>query len=258
MTKYIVIASGKGGVGKTTAVINIGKALVDFGRDVVVVDANFSKPNIGLHLGSSSLPGTLHDALNRDKNIREVIYMHPSGLKVIPGSIAFKDLESLEIEHLSEVLHELDGLTELVIIDAAPGIHKEAIEALRAADELLIVVQPNMLSITDALKTIKAAERVGTKVIGIIVNRLNHEIAHLSNKSIESILEKKIIGEIPDDNNIAHSLKLRHPVLYSHPETPSAVYFKKLAAFLIGEKYEAPLKEESRVSGFLKKVGIKE
>src|SRR3989344_4661915 len=103
MTKYLVIASGKGGVGKTTLAINIGKALVDFGRDVIVVDGNVSKPNIGLHLGSTKLPSTLHDVLKREKNIREAIYMHPSGIKVIPGSIAFKELEELQMENLSEV-----------------------------------------------------------------------------------------------------------------------------------------------------------
>lgn len=258
MTKYLVIASGKGGVGKTTTAINIGKALVDFGRDVIVVDANLSKPNIGLHLGSTQLAATLHDVLKREKNIREVIYMHPSGLKVIPGSIAFKDLENLEIEHFAEVLHELDGLTELVIIDAAPGIHHEAIEAIKAADEMLVVVQPNMLSVTDALKTIKVAERIGTKVIGVIVNQLSHKIPHLTNKSIESILEKKVIGEIPDDPHIYHSLKLRHPVVYSHPDSPSSVDFKKLAAFLLGENYQSPVKRESTVTGFLKKIGIGE
>jgi len=258
MTKYIVIASGKGGVGKTTTAINLGKALVDFGRDVIVVDANLSKPNVGLHLGSTALPVTLHDVMKKEKNIKEAIYIHPSGLKVIPGSISFHDLEELEMQNLNEVLHGLDGLTELVIIDAAPGIHSEAIEAIKAADELIVVVQPNMLSVTDALKTIKVAEKVGTKVIGIIMNNFNHKVAHLSRKSIESILEKNIIGEISDDNNINKSLRLRHPVIYSHPDSPSSIDFKKVAAFLIGQKYEAPLRQDTRISGFLRKIGLKE
>ncbi len=68
MTKYLVIASGKGGVGKTTSALNIGAALTDFGRDVIVVDANLSKPNIGLHLGRNILGSSFNDALKRVAN----------------------------------------------------------------------------------------------------------------------------------------------------------------------------------------------
>ena len=258
MTKFIVIASGKGGVGKTTAVLNIGKVLADFGREVIVVDADLTKPNIGLHLGSPAVSSTLHDVLRGERSIKEVIYVHPSGLKVIPGSISMKDLERLESDNLGKVLRELDGFAEIVLIDAAPGISKETIAAIKAADEMLVVVNPNMLSITDALKTIKTAEKHGVKVIGVLVNRISNSRDELSKKNIEALLEKKVIGEIPEDEDMKKALKLKHPVLYSHPGSKSSIPFKKLAALLIGQHYDAPLHPDSRFSGFLKKIGIKE
>ena len=59
MSKIIAIVSGKGGVGKTTSAINLGVALNKFGKNVVVVDANLTTPNIGLHLGAPIVPISL-------------------------------------------------------------------------------------------------------------------------------------------------------------------------------------------------------
>ncbi|MFH1317206.1 MAG: cell division ATPase MinD [Candidatus Woesearchaeota archaeon] len=257
MTKFIVIASGKGGVGKTTASLNIGNALTDFGRDVIVIDANVSKPNIGLHLGRNKLGSSLNDVLKGNKSIREVVYMHPSGLKVVPNSINIEDLKDVEIKNLSKSLKELDGLTEIVIIDAAPGLHEEAVEAIRAADEIIIVTTPDLIAVTDALKTIQIAKKVGVKVIGIIVNRFEGHPSDMKPRNIELMLETKIIGIIPEDKNIKESLRLKHPVTYSHPESQSSINFKKIAAFLIGEKYDSPLKIDSQFEKILKKTGIK-
>ena len=65
MRKIIVITSGKGGVGKTTSAINIGAAINSFGGDVVVIDANMSTPNVGLHLNSPEVPINLNHVLQK-------------------------------------------------------------------------------------------------------------------------------------------------------------------------------------------------
>lgn len=258
MTKFIVIASGKGGVGKTTCVLNIGIALVEFGREVIIVDANISKPNIGVHLGKSIVSSSLSDVLKGDKNIREVVHLHSSGLKVIPTNISNEDIMNLRIDKLAEAIRGLDGLCEIVLIDAAPGINSEAIEAIRAADEMIVVVTPDLLSITDALKTIRVAQKMDVKTIGVIVNRIEGHHSELSTKNIELMLEQKIIGIIHEDKAVKESLRLRHPVTYSHPESHSAIRFKRIAAYLVGEKYKYPVQQDSRLRRFLKKTGIKE
>src|SRR3989338_4734544 len=91
MTKFIAIASGKGGVGKTTTALNLGTALSNFGKDVVVVDANLSTPHISLHLGSPKLRVTLNDSLKGIVNIKDTAYLHPSGVRIIPSSIALEE-----------------------------------------------------------------------------------------------------------------------------------------------------------------------
>lgn len=257
MTKFIVIASGKGGVGKTTAALNLGTALTDFGRDVIVVDGNITKPNIGLHLGKNALTSSLHEALQGKKNIREIVYLHPSGLKVIPTSISNYDSEDVEVHKMAKYLRELDGLTELVLIDAASGLHDEARAAINAADEIILVTTPDILSVTDCLKTAHIARKMGKKVIGVIINRSEGHHSELKPRNIELMLEAKVIGIIPEDKNLKEALQLKHPVIYSHPESPSSINFKKVAAYLIGSKYEYPVKKDTKFEKFLKKTGIK-
>jgi len=258
MTKFIVIASGKGGVGKTTTALNLGTALTDFGRDVIVVDGNITKPDIGLHLGKHNLPSSLHEVLKGKKNIREIIYLHPSGLKVIPTSMSNFDMQDVEVQKLAESLKELDGITEIVLIDAASGLHDEAIAALKAADEVILVTTPDILSVTDCLKTAHLARKLGKKIIGVIINRQEGHHSELKPRNIELMLEAKVIGIIPEDKNLKEALQLKHPVVYSHPESPSSINFKKVAAYLIGTTYEYPIKKDTQLEKFLKKTGIKE
>jgi len=74
MTKIITLVSGKGGCGKTTTSINLGIALTYFNKDVTVVDADLTTPNIGIHLGVPLVPINLHHVLQNKHSIDEAIY----------------------------------------------------------------------------------------------------------------------------------------------------------------------------------------
>jgi len=78
MARVIAIISGKGGVGKTTTAVNLGAALNKFDKEVIVVDANLSTPNIGIHLGAPMVPVTLNHILRGKANIEDAIYEHSS------------------------------------------------------------------------------------------------------------------------------------------------------------------------------------
>ena len=86
MEKTIGIVSGKGGVGKTTFVTNVGLSLIELEKDVVVVDADLSTSNLGLQLGFYQFPIGLQDVLEGNVPITNAIYTHPSGLKIIPAT----------------------------------------------------------------------------------------------------------------------------------------------------------------------------
>ncbi|MFH1503739.1 MAG: AAA family ATPase, partial [Candidatus Diapherotrites archaeon] len=93
MNKIIVIASGKGGVGKTTTAINLGAAMNHFGEDVLIIDGNLSTPNIGVHLNSPEVPVNLNHVLSEKADAREAVYEHESGLKIMLSSLSIKELK---------------------------------------------------------------------------------------------------------------------------------------------------------------------
>ena len=258
MTKFIVIASGKGGVGKTTTVINLGSALDKFGHKAIIIDGDLYKPNIGINLGMAITPHDLHDALKGKKHIKEMVYLHSSGVKMVPGDISLKALTNLKLEKLRDVLLDLEGAAEIVLIDSATGLSRDTLLVIKAADEVIVVTNPELAAVTDALKLIKKTEEMGVKVAGIVVNKVTGSKLELPIKNIQSMLGKKVIAVIPEDSSVKEAVKMKHPVVHSHPDSGASIAFKKLAAYLLGERYEHSLSsKESRFEQFLKKTGFK-
>jgi len=258
MTKIIAIASGKGGVGKTTTAINLGCALANFGKDVLVVDGNIATPHVALHLGSASLSPTLNDALLGRNAITDTAYLHPSGLRVIPASISLNEYRKCDLARLRDTLLGLMGTTEIVLLDIGSGANEETLHALRAADEVIIVTTPDMLAVSDAIKTIAMAQEAGIPVMGVVLNRVAEDRAELTPKNVEALLERPLLGIVPEDIYMKRALAMKQPVIHSHPDSPSSVGFKKLAASLLGQTYEPKVKrdEKDTASNFLHKLGF--
>lgn len=261
MTKFISIISGKGGAAKTTTAINLAAALNKFGKSSIVVDANLTTPNIGVYLGMPVTPVTLHDVLKNKADILDSVYLHQSGIRILPASISLQALKDTNPEKLRKVLHELKGTTDFVIIDSAAGLGREALAALDAADELLIITNPELSAVTDALKTIKLAQQLKKPIRGVVLAKVNSKNPDLTIDTIESVLEVPIISVIPEDRDIKFSIAQKQAVVNSHPDSAAAISYKKLAADLIGKKYEHHYKEQSLIEWMgdmaLRFIGIK-
>ncbi len=251
MTHYLGILSGKGGVAKTTTAVNLSAAMNYFGRDVILMDGNLSTPNVGLHLGASVVPINLHHVLKGKNHITEAMYMHPSGIKIIPAGLSINDLKNVQPEKLKQVLPQLDGLADVVVIDGAAGLGREAISLMNAVNNLIIVTNPELPALADALKTIKIAEDLGKNVRGVVITKTGND-GDISLQNLRTILEKPILAVIPHDKAIRQSLIKKDPVVYTHPKSRSAIAYKKLAANLIGIEYNE--KAESKLSAFLRRL----
>lgn len=235
MTRIIACVSGKGGAGKTTLVANLGVALARMGKDVTVLDANLTTPNLGLHLGVPLSPVTIHDVLKGKASISQATYRHESGLKIIPAGIALKDLKGVDARDLSTAILDLLGNTEIVLIDAAAGLGREALSAMEAADELLLITNPDLPAVTDALKAAKLAEQLGTNVTGVIINKKSGKSHEMSNDEILSMLDGyKFLGEIPDDVEVRNALAKRTPVVHHKPGASVSRDIRRIAAGIVG------------------------
>ena len=165
MAKIYAILSGKGGVGKTTTAINLGSSLNYLGEDVIIVDGNLTTPNVGIHLGAPIVPTTLNHVLNGQAKLEDAIYEHESGTKIIPASLSLKESEKINYKRLIEVTKRLKKISNHILIDSAAGLGEEAKSSMYAADEIIIVTNPEMSAVTDALKAIKLSEEMGKPVV---------------------------------------------------------------------------------------------
>ncbi len=255
MTRIIACISGKGGAGKTTLVANLGVALAKMGKDVTVLDANLTTPNLGLHLGVPLSPVTIHDVLRGKATISQATYRHESGLKIIPAGIALKDLKGVDARDLSTAILDLLGNTEIILIDAAAGLGREALAAVEAADELLLITNPDLPAVTDALKAAKLAEQMGTNITGVIINRKSGRRHEMANEEVLSMLDNySLLGEVSEDVRVQHALSNRTPVVMHEPKSVAAKQMRKIAGRLVGiELPEEKLTFGQRILGLFRR-----
>lgn len=236
MGKIYTLVSGKGGTGKTTSAINLGAALNSLGENVIVVDANLSTPNVGLHLGSPIVPVTLNHVLSGRANVIEAIYEHKSGLKILPSSLSAKELKDIKHEKLTEVGKQLKNFSEHIILDSSAGLGREASAAIKAADEIILVTQAEMPAVTDALKTAKLAEQLNKKVKGFIITRYRWKKTEMPIENIKDMLELPLLGIVPEDKNIQKALYLKNPIIYTHPRSKASQAYKIIAKRILGKE----------------------
>jgi len=257
MTKIYSIISGKGGVGKTTCTVNLGSSLNKLGKDVIIVDCNLTTPNLGIHFGAPIVPITLNHVLNNQARIEDAIYEHEYGTKVVPASLSIKETERIDYRKIPEILNKLRKFTNYVLVDSAAGLGEEARISLLSADEIIIITNPEISAVTDALKTIKHAEEYNKPVKGVIITRYRGKRTEMSLMNIKDMLEVPILGLIHEDEAIKESQVYKNSVVYTHPKSAAAKGFIEIARRILGENIPVKTNYHSVFSGLLRVVGIK-
>ena len=236
-TRVIGVISGKGGVGKTTIVSNLGTALsYKFKKDVVIIDCNLTTSHLSLSLGLYYCPITLNNILRGEKNIFDAMYKHPSGMRIVPASLHLRELEGVDITNLKEVIKDLKGKVDFIILDASPGLGREAYAAVHASDEFIFVTNPNIPAATDIVKCKEIIKDFNKKTIGVILNMVDRKDYELSRREVEMLTETPVIASISNDKEVHKSLAQKTPVVMFKPKSKSSKEIIKLAGWLIGEK----------------------
>ena len=237
MGRIISVASGKGGVGKTTLVSNISAALARYGNSVIAVDANLTTSNLGIHLGVSMYPVTIHDVLEGIADVNDALFHHEHGFQVLPADISIRNIKKLTPKNVTKILYKLSDKADYVIIDTAAGLGKEATEFVKAADELITITNPNLPAVTDALKLNTIATKHETEPIGVVINRIKNHPSEMSVAEIRDFLSVPVLGKIPEDKSVHKSLSAKTPVIVHSPKSMAAQHMRSVAAYLIGEEY---------------------
>jgi len=233
----IGIVAAKGGMGKTTVVVNLASALMELGKKVCIVDGNKTTSNLGLHLGIEDYPVSMDDVLKGRSRIIDAVYVHPDhSLHVVPGTLSLADARTMNIKYLKKKMKELEKFYDFVLLDTAPGFNDKAINATKSCDGVIVITTPGLPEITDSIKIIDLLEKKRVKVAGIILNRVLGKDFEIKPEEIESLYKIPIILIIEEDLDVPSSISARIPIVMFKPNSPISQKFMELAMNISGYK----------------------
>lgn len=231
MGKIIGIISIKGGVGKTSTVSGLGGILAkDFNQKVLLVDANFSSPQLGLQVGVFNPEVTLHHVLNDQAKIKDSICETSHGFDLIPGALVFNGINPFK---LGDKLRELRNKYDFILIDSSPNLNEEILATMIASDELFVVTTADYVTLASTLRAIKLAKEKKTPISGLILNKVHNKKFEIGLEDIENSTGVCVLAVLPHELGVLEAHSLSQPSsLYKNSE--STKEYRKLASSLLG------------------------
>nr|WP_205596744.1 cell division ATPase MinD [Halostella salina] len=228
------VASGKGGVGKTTTTVNVGTALAGAGNSVAVVDADMGMANLAGLVSLSPDATTLHEVLAGEASVEEATYELADGIVAVPSGADLESYADVDATGLGDVVDRLREKFDYVLLDVGAGISHESVLPLGLADEVVLVTTPEPASVKDASKTADLTERADGSVAGLVITRVRDD----RNFDFEGIADRvgvPLLGTVPEDDAVRDSVYTGTPVVVDSPESPAAVAYRRLAKRLVGD-----------------------
>ncbi len=237
--RVIAVTSGKGGVGKTNLSVNLGIALSEKGRKVVLLDADMGLANVDILLGLSPEYNLSH-VLEGEKSLREIMLAGPGGLNIIPASSGIQqmsELSSVQQAGIIRAFSEMDADLDALIVDTAAGISSGVVNFARACQEIIVVICDEPTSLTDAYAYIKLLNRdYGLYKFHVITNmvqtaqqgqQLFTKLTKVTDKYLDVSLN--YLGAVPFDESLRKAVQKQKPVILSFPQSKASMSLRKLA-----------------------------
>jgi flagellar biosynthesis protein FlhG len=248
LLRVIAVTSGKGGVGKSNVVVNLGLALARQGLQVLLIDADLGLANLDILLGLTPR-FTMQDLLSLRKTLPEVMVEGPEGIKILPASSGIPELAELDEHQKIFLLNELDTYSEnldAVLIDTGAGISRNVLFFTIGATERIVVANNEPTSITDAYALMKVlVTKYGETRFKLLVNGLTRpqdgdQVYRALLRVTERFLGREIsleyLGVIPHDEAIPKAVLKQQAALSLFPKSRVSKCFTQLARDL----WEAP------------------
>lgn len=242
MTATVVtISSGKGGVGKTTAVANIAVALAAHGKTVVCVDSDIGLRNLDVVLGLENrivydlvdvVEGRcrLRQAMIRDKRL-ETLFLIPAAQT--------RDKSAVSPSDMVRLCDELRPDVDWVLIDSPAGIERGFRNAIAPADKVIVVTNPEISAVRDADRVIGLLDAEGKGPASLIINRVNPALVRrgdmLAVEDVLDLLAVDLIGIVPEDENVLIASNKGQPLALDG-KSKAGLAFQNIARRLLGEQ----------------------
>jgi septum site-determining protein MinD len=238
--QVITVTSGKGGVGKTTAVANLATALAADGMRVVCIDGDIGLRNLDVIMGLENrivydivdvIEGRckLKQAMIRDKHYPE--------LYLIPAAQT-RDKSAVSPTDMVRICKELRPISDFIIIDSPAGIERGFRNSIAAADRVLVVTNPEVSAVRDADRVVGILEAEEKGRPELILNRLNPALVRnndmLSAEDVLDLLGIQLIGVVPEDESVIIGSNRGAPVV-TDPRSRAGQAFRNIAKRIQGQ-----------------------
>jgi len=236
--QVLAIASGKGGVGKTSLTVNTGIMLSKMGYRVCLFDADTNLANINIML--RVMPEySLEHVLRGEKDISEIV-IKTSGISLVPGASGIADFSSLELteqHRLVEAISTLEKEYDYILVDTSAGIHDNVLSFIESAHQCLLVISPEPTSLTDAFSLVRVLYKRGYKKrFSVVVNSTISELAARKtykrfSRAVAKYIGCKVayLGFVIKDEQLAEAICAQSPVVISQPSALSSRCFSRIS-----------------------------
>lgn len=258
----IAVSSGKGGVGKTTLVVNLGIALCRLGKRVCLIDGDLGTANVDVLINVSSRYNLAH-VVSGKRHMLEVVVEGPDGLIVLPGGSGLQELTMLDEEKFALILgqfQELEEYADIILVDTGSGLSPSVTNFVIAASESVLITTPEPHAITDCYTLIKVlAEKGHTGSLRLVVNRVESEgeAADISRKMTFASrrflhTELSVLGYVTEDPAVPRSIRRQEPLMVCDPRSRAALQIAAIAQRIAGAEERA--QQIGGAQGFLKRM----
>jgi septum site-determining protein MinD len=232
MVEVFAVASGKGGTGKTTSTMALGMALARE-YDVTVIDADTGMANMLFHAGLADVETTLHDVLAGDAPVEQAVYDR-FGMSVVPCGTSLAGFQQADPDRLQTVVATLAEDTEVILLDSPATLgSRSAVLPIVLADSVVLVLQPTIPSLSDALKVQEYATTYGSSIAGVLFNRVTDDeaIDRIAAKASE-YFDGETLGTIPESEVVREARRASEPLLAHAPDSRAAGAYRDAASDL--------------------------
>ena len=241
--RVVSVASGKGGVGKSSIAVNLAVAMSRLGMRVLVVDADFGLANVDVMLGVTTKYDVSH-FLRGERGLHEIIQLGHEGVRFISGGSGVNDLLNIDEEQLVELLDglvHLDVPIDFIIIDTGAGINDNIIKLVLASSETIVVTTPEPTAILDAYALVKTiVKQNASHPIHVLINKCdNKKEAHRVQEGFIEVIGRHLgknvspLGLIMYDHDVPQSIKRQIPITVSDPGSGTSIEIEQIARAML-------------------------
>lgn len=252
ISRVISFTSGKGGVGKTSMVVNIAAALAEAGKSVLVLDADLGLANVDVMLGLKPA-STLHDLFEGRKSLDDIVIDLPLGISVIPAASGIESICSLDAARQMMLMQAVESMArsyDYVLIDTQAGIGSDVMYFNSAATETVVVITGEPTSLTDAYALIKVlSQNYGERSFLVVANNVHDDAdGRRAFARLSSVVERflhvdlRFLGSVPSDSAMQESIRAQSAMLSSFPSARASSAIRTISRKMDEAFYEQRIK----------------